>query len=326
MESNPKISIIVPVYKAEKYIRRCVDSILAQTFTDFEVLLVDDGSPDNSGKICDKYAQTDSRIKVFHKDNGGVSSARQYGLDRACGDYVIHADPDDWVDSEMLTYLYNQAITEESDMVLCDYYEVVNGQLNYVKQEPEELSTISMIKGIVYRTIHGSCWNKLLRRKLITDSGIKFPPNINMSEDKLFIMEFLLKCCKKLSYINKAFYYYSIDNNPNSLTKTLQLNLNQNMYFINFAEKNLLKIPNLRDNFIGQYLYSIVVSSDLSQSEFNKNCKKYSQYINCNVPLKEKIIIKTSFYGLKSCWKMLFKLKQRYKFLNNTNKSSFPLI
>ena len=118
----PKISVIVPVYKAEKYIRRCVDSILAQTFTDFELLLVDDGSPDNSGAICDEYAARDSRVKVFHKENGGVSSARQMGLDNSLGEYVIHADPDDWVEPDMLQELYSEAQQSGADMVICDFY------------------------------------------------------------------------------------------------------------------------------------------------------------------------------------------------------------
>ena len=118
----PKISIIVPVYKAEAYIRRCIDSILAQTLTDFELLLIDDGSPDGSGEICDTYAATDSRIRVFHKENGGVGSARQFGLDNAIGEYTIHADPDDWVDSTMLEELYYKAIEDQADMVLCDYW------------------------------------------------------------------------------------------------------------------------------------------------------------------------------------------------------------
>ena len=96
----PKVSIIVPVYKAEKYLNRCVDSILAQTFTDFELLLIDDGSPDRSGEICDEYAKKDSRIRVIHKENGGVSSARQRGLDESIGEYTIHADPDDWVEEK----------------------------------------------------------------------------------------------------------------------------------------------------------------------------------------------------------------------------------
>lgn len=104
----PKVSIIVPVYKAEGYLHRCVDSILAQTFTDWELLLIDDGSPDRSGEICDEYAQKDSRVRVIHKENGGVSSARQRGQDEACGEYTIHVDPDDWVEPTMLEELYQK--------------------------------------------------------------------------------------------------------------------------------------------------------------------------------------------------------------------------
>ena len=119
---QPKVSVIVPVYKAEKYLQRCVDSLLAQTFTDFELLLIDDGSPDRSGEICDEYAAADSRVRVFHKVNGGVSSARQCGMDNATGEYTIHADPDDWVEPIMLKELYVKAKEENADMVFCNYY------------------------------------------------------------------------------------------------------------------------------------------------------------------------------------------------------------
>ena len=105
MIRTPSISVIVPVYRAEDYLERCVESLLSQTFPDFEILLVDDGSPDHSGAICDDYARKDDRIKVFHKLNGGVSSARQYGIDHAIGEYVIHADPDDWVECATLNIL-----------------------------------------------------------------------------------------------------------------------------------------------------------------------------------------------------------------------------
>ena len=117
----PSISIIVPVYKAEPYLHRCVDSLLAQTFTDFEVLLIDDGSPDRSGEICDDYARKDARVRVFHQENGGVSVARQRGLDEALGEYTIHADPDDWVEPDMLEALYRKAKEDDADMVICDF-------------------------------------------------------------------------------------------------------------------------------------------------------------------------------------------------------------
>lgn len=108
--SSPKISIIVPVYNVEKYIRRCLDSIAGQTFTDWECICVDDGTPDASGKICDEYAQKDGRFVVIHKENGGVSSARNVGLDVAKGEYVTFCDSDDWVEKEMLEVFYNTAL------------------------------------------------------------------------------------------------------------------------------------------------------------------------------------------------------------------------
>ena len=107
MNIFPLISIIVPVYKAEKYLHKCVDSLLEQTFTDFEILLVDDGSPDKSGEICDEYAEKDSRIRVFHKENGGVSSARNLALDNAKGEFVMFLDSDDWLDNVCLDVCIN---------------------------------------------------------------------------------------------------------------------------------------------------------------------------------------------------------------------------
>ena len=113
---NPKISIIVPVYKVEKYIHKCIDSILAQTFTDFELILVDDGSPDNCGKICDEYAKEDSRIVVIHKDNGGVSDARNIGISRANGEYIGFVDSDDYIDKDMYKNLYESCLNNKADI------------------------------------------------------------------------------------------------------------------------------------------------------------------------------------------------------------------
>lgn len=115
-----KVSIIVPVYKAELYIRKCIDSILSQTFTNFELLLIDDGSPDNCGKICDEYAELDTRVHVFHKENGGVSAARNLGLDHAKGDYVCFIDSDDWIDPDMLETLIGWEQKKQTDLLFLD--------------------------------------------------------------------------------------------------------------------------------------------------------------------------------------------------------------
>jgi len=115
----PKISIIVPVYNVEKYIHRCIDSILHQTFKDFELILVDDGSLDNSGKICDEYAKEDDRIKVIHKENGGLSDARNVGLDIAQGEYIAFVDSDDWIEKDMYSILYENIRKYNADISIC---------------------------------------------------------------------------------------------------------------------------------------------------------------------------------------------------------------
>ena len=123
------VSIIVPVYKVEDYIRECLDSILAQTYPYFELILVDDGSPDNCGRICDDYAKGDNRIKVVHKVNGGLTSARNAGLEVAKGDWIMHVDGDDWIEPDMLEKMYAVAEKSQADIVYCDFY------LSYEKNE-----------------------------------------------------------------------------------------------------------------------------------------------------------------------------------------------
>ena len=118
----PRLSIIVPVYKVEKYIHKCVDSILNQTFTDFELILVDDGSPDNCGRICDEYAEKDSRVRVIHKENGGLSDARNYGIDAAEGSILGFVDSDDMIDNDMYDQMIRFLDNNELDIVCCDTY------------------------------------------------------------------------------------------------------------------------------------------------------------------------------------------------------------
>lgn len=216
-ETTPKISVIVPVYKAEAYLHRCVDSLLAQTFQDFEILLVDDGSPDRSGKICDEYAQKDRRVRVFHKKNGGVSSARQYGIDNASGEYTIHADPDDWVETDMLEALYRKAKEEDADMVICDFYEEKQNKTIYVRQQPSSLDHETVLCELFQR-LHGSCWNKLVKRACYKKFGVRFPKELTYCED-LFVNTCLASETIIITYLNKAFYHYDKYTNVESLVR-----------------------------------------------------------------------------------------------------------
>lgn len=214
--NNPKISIIVPIYKAESTLLRCLDSLKAQTFADFEVLMVDDGSPDRCGEIIDEYAAKDVRFKAYHKPNGGVSSARQFGIDHAVGEYTIHADPDDWVEPTMLEELYRKAKEEDDDMVICDYWINTTNQEDYVCQEPVSLRHDSLLKELFGR-IHGSCWNKLIKKDLYNQYSVRFPSELSFCEDQYVIASFL-KHDIKVGYMNKAFYHYYRSDSDKSLS------------------------------------------------------------------------------------------------------------
>ena len=218
------ISIIIPVYNAEKYIRKCLDSIIAQTYTCWEAILVDDGSLDNSGAICDEYARKDQRFKVIHQQNGGVSVARQTGLDHATGNYIIHCDPDDWVEPNMLEELLNCAVSEGADMVICDFIEEHPNKSTYISQGlPDNVSAEYVKSQIIKDKLHGSCWNKLLSRACIGNIGFR-PPEITLCEDELFNIRVLCQDIKVI-YLPKAFYHYNINNNDSichsTSTKTI---------------------------------------------------------------------------------------------------------
>ena len=188
MNKQPAVSVIVPVYKAESYLHRCVDSLLAQTFPDFEILLIDDGSPDHSGEICDAYAMRDSRVRVFHKENGGVSSARQCGIDNARGEYTIHTDPDDWVEPDMLEELYKKAKEEDADMVICDYY-LEGLQRQYMNQRPSGLEGQIVLCDLMFQRLHGSLWNKLIRRACYRTYSVMLPKGLDYCEDVITLVQ-----------------------------------------------------------------------------------------------------------------------------------------
>ncbi|MBC5646518.1 glycosyltransferase family 2 protein [Parabacteroides sp. BX2] len=221
MLENPKVSVIVPVYKAEAYLYRCVDSLLVQTFTNFEILLIDDGSPDRSGEICDEYARKDTRVRVFHKENGGVSSARQCGLDNAVGEYTIHADPDDWVEPDMLEELYIKAIESDADMLICDFFINAGNKQIYCNQEPTILNH-ERVMCELFQHLHGSCGNKLIKRACYNMYDVRFPEKISFCED-LYTNVSLLKNDIKIAYLSKAFYHYVQNINSNSIVKTYNI-------------------------------------------------------------------------------------------------------
>lgn len=192
----PELSIIVPVYKVEPYLRRCLDSILAQTFRDFELILIDDGSPDNCGAICDEYAEKDSRIIVIHQKNQGVSAARNAGLDIARGTYLGFVDSDDWIEPEMYETMIATAKEKQVDVVVCGIqYWADNGELIRKDLIADRSYTNEEMLKCLYgkpNPTGGAVWNKIFLRSSV--SAIRFQRNISMAEDWIYLFECYEKC------------------------------------------------------------------------------------------------------------------------------------
>ena len=237
---QPAISVIVPVYKAEKYIQRCVESIISQTFTNFELILVNDGSPDNSGLICDEYSRKDPRIKVIHKENGGVASARQCGIDNASGEYTIHADPDDWMEPEELELLYKKACEKNADIVISDFWVDVEKEKSiYRHQAIYSESANIVLDQLLMHHLHGGLWNKLIRTSCYRNYGIGFVEGLNYCEDYLVCVKILMNNVK-VAYIGKAFYHYDNITNDNSITRKYTIGtFKQRLFFIEELGKTL---------------------------------------------------------------------------------------
>ena len=213
----PKISIIVPVYNTEKYLRRCLDSIAAQTFTDWECICVDDGSPDASGAMLDAYARRDARFCVIHQENGGVSRARNTALDAARGEYVGFVDSDDWIESEMISTLYDTAIEHEADAVVSGYkWFSPNGKIEEIAPK---FGWMDMPKDFVMEW-QGPC-AKLFKRTILHKENIRFPEGITLAEDLFFTFQVFFRT-QKVFGINKAFYSYFWNENSATHTITIQ--------------------------------------------------------------------------------------------------------
>lgn len=210
-DNSPKISIIIAVYNAENYIRRCLDSILGQTFKDFEVLLIDDGSTDRSGEICDEYTKEDCRFKVIHKENGGVSSARQCGIENAIGIYTIHIDSDDWIEPDMLYMMIKNATEYKSDICCCGYYLECGNCRKVVNFDGERKYDDILDYGL-------GLWNKLLRTELYRKYNLSFKSNLFVFEDVYILLNFNLLDLK-VSSVDKPLYHYDMHTNSDSLSK-----------------------------------------------------------------------------------------------------------
>ena len=270
--SNPKISVIIPVYNAAQYLEKCLDSVLAQTFTDFELLLIDDGSKDSSGEICDRYAESDSRIRVFHKPNGGVSSARNLGLDNAKGEWITFVDADDELSEDALESL----LVENADFVVCGYecYNM-NGEkffstasYNYYLSLNVDDAITQMYMGEYYNLYSIA---KLYKSSIIKNCNVRFDESLHYSEDRLFVVQYLCSCIGQVIYSSKSIYKYILraDGAMNSLRKGFNSNSINGLYASLRMMKSVAKRPNK---------YNIYLAKQDVLTSYIINVKKINNY------------------------------------------------
>lgn len=200
-------SIIIPIYNASTYLAFSLESLLSQPFQDFELILVDDGSTDESASICDAYAAKDDRIKVLHETHHGVAHSRQVGLETARGEYILYVDADDTVELGMIVDMYQEAVTKKADLVICDYRELTHEGEVYRKQEPTSLDGVAVLEDILDGKLYGALWNKMMRREWLLQTKASFPLELTMREDLIFLSQ-CLPYASKIAYIPKAFYGY----------------------------------------------------------------------------------------------------------------------
>lgn len=243
---KPTVSIIVPVYNAEKFIRRCVDSVLGQEYTDFELILADDGSTDTSAAICDEYAARDSRVHVIHKENTGVSDTRNTAINQAAGIYLQFLDSDDWITSDATKLLVRTAKEHSCDLVIADFYRVVGEKVSHKGSiEEEQLLTKEEFAAQMMRNpadfYYGVLWNKLYRRDLIEKYQLRMDTSVSWCEDFLFNLEYLLHA-EVFYALQTPIYYYvktkgSLVSQGLSLSRTIKMKFMVFEYYNNFYKK-----------------------------------------------------------------------------------------
>lgn len=304
---NTIVSVIVPIYKVEKYIKRCIDSIINQSYKHIEIILVDDGSPDMCGRICDDYSKLDNRIKVIHKSNGGLSDARNYGINVASGEYIIFVDSDDYIETNTIETLINYAKNKSLDVICGNAYRITisdsNSNINktvLIGGTTEDVITTGeeyIVQCIRNRKFSVAVWTRMYSTKLIKDNNIYFKKGI-LHEDENWTPKLLLKA-KRVSYCNFTFYNYII--RDDSITQTM----NKQKHIVDIIntckeleyEYNKLKSINNK-KILKDYLVKLYINTS-TYGDFNKIF--YNTVIDKRFVLSNASLLKTRIEAIIYC-------------------------
>lgn len=318
MES--KVSIIVAIYKSEKFLDKLINSLINQSYKNIEIILVDDGSPDNSGEICDKYAAIDSRIRVIHKENGGACEARNQGMEIATGDYIVIVDGDDWLELDFVEYMLKLIRETNSDMALSDKIFTTRDRqqtkIDYIETWTPEQATAA----IIYPKMEIGPWNKIYSAKLLKDNNITF--SVKWSGEGLYFSSTAAQHANRIGVGHRKVYNYRLNNANSGLTKyNLQMGLN--------AYDNIRYIRDhlyLRDEMVlraidchiwrnyGYVLFLIIATnSQKENSDLYRECLKQIKRTMFPVILKSDFGFKTKVHMLLEGLFPVFIYKNRVK-------------
>ena len=317
-EKDLLVSIIIPVYKVEEYLDRCLESVVGQTYKNLEIILVDDGSPDNCPKMCDAWAKKDKRIKVIHKENGGVSSARNEGIKNATGDYLTFVDSDDFLSPAFSECI--QGISNEK--YLCFAYNLVDldstTQITpFSSMREKVLTDLNKIK--VSSGVFNSVWNKFYLRRIIEKNNLKFDTSLVIAEDLKFNFDFYM-CVQELTLVNVAYYNYF----QNSTSVMKNINYDKIKNTLQVCEYLISKISLLQQKekslflrkLISQNLLSVLYRAKSYSREQNKylqtRLKQYKKYFCYGDNFAKKLVILfIKIFGVKFTAKVLGLFKQK---------------
>lgn len=303
--SDEKISVIIPAYNIAPYIERCVDSVLKQSYNNFEILLVDDGSTDGTSEICDKLAQTDNRIIVFHKKNGGVSSARNLALENITGDFVSIIDGDDWIEPQLFTDAVNTLKQHNAQVFMYEYFVDKESTATYHSVDPKHYGALNNETAVekTISPVNRFLWSKIFDAKLIGET--RFDENIILGEDTLFIEEIIYKS-EKVYYSSAPYYHYAIRENS---ACTSEFNIKKMSGLV--AYDKILKICdnagfNNAKDFATEAIIELAISlcRQAQKSKYKtqayKNSKKYIKSLFFSAIFSKNITVKTKLKALTS--------------------------
>lgn len=287
MEKKSGVSIIVPVYNVEEWLKECIESLIQQTYSQYEIILINDGSTDNSGKICNEFASINPLIKVLHQDNKGVSAARNNGLKHAKGKYIVFVDPDDIVSEKYLEILVNTIENSNSDMAIANYCiefgEFLENDIGKIVTKDIEVEYLleHILDGKSYDSY---LWNRIFIRNIINENCIWFNENISIWEDLCFIVNYL-KFTKKCVYINCVLYFYrqrcNSAINGNSIDKIKsKVEVCSELMKINNDKKSLLysKAAYLYTIYLTEYGFFLSKNKLLTKKQASEICNELKKY------------------------------------------------